>query len=114
VACEITALDWLCGHQDKICADVYNGLTDTLIRKDVSPANLGRRFVLLSSFMGRDRFMQQLFQDSMAIVRYFGKPTFFITFTANPRWPEITRKLLPSQQPTDQPDLIAYVFRLKI
>ena len=42
--------------------------------------------------------MQQLFQDSMAIVRYFGKPSFFITFTANPRWPEIVENLMPGQQ----------------
>ena len=114
VACETTALDWLRKNQDKIRADVYNGLADTLIREDVSPGNLGRRFILPSSFTGGDRFMQQLFQDSMAIVRYFGKPTFFITFTANPRWPEILRELNPGQQPTDRPDIIARVFRLKI
>jgi hypothetical protein len=58
--------------------------------------------------------MQQLFQDSMAIVRYHGKPTFFITFTASPHWPEITRNLLAGQQPADRPDLIARVFRLKV
>jgi hypothetical protein len=50
----------------------------------------------------------------MAIVRYFGKPTFFITFIANPRWPEIIDNLFPGQQPTDRPDLIACVFCLKI
>lgn len=30
----------------------------------------------------------------MAIVRYFGRPTLFITFTANPKWEEITHELL--------------------
>lgn len=114
VACETTALDWLRTHQDRIRADVYSGLADTLIRDDVVPAAIGRRFILPSSFTGGDRFMQQLFQDSMAIVRYFGKPTFFITFTANPRWPEIIENLLPGQQPTDRPDLIARVFCLKV
>jgi hypothetical protein len=114
VACETTALDWFRKNQDKIRADVYSGLTDTLIRGDASASDLGRRFILPSSFTGGDRFMQQLFQDSMAIVRYFGKPTFFITFTANPRWLEIVRELLPGQQPTDRPDLIARVFRLKV
>jgi hypothetical protein len=113
VACETTALNWLRSHQANIRADVYQGLTDTLIREDVIPANLGRRFILPSSFTGSDRFMLQLFQDSMAIVRYFGKPTFFITFTANPRWVEITRELKPGQQPPDRPDLVARVFRLK-
>ncbi len=58
VACETTALDWLRRHQDKIRADVYNGLVDTLIRADVSPTDLGRCFVLPSSFTGGDRFMQ--------------------------------------------------------
>lgn len=58
--------------------------------------------------------MQQLFQDSIAIVQHFGKLTFFITFTANLRWPEITRKLLSGQQALDRPDLVARVFRLKV
>ena len=72
---------------------MYNGLTDTLIRQDVSTGDLGCRFILPSSFTGGDRFIQQLFQDSIVIVRYFRKPTFFITFTANPRWLEIDREL---------------------
>jgi hypothetical protein len=50
----------------------------------------------------------------MATVRFFGKPTFFITFTANPRWPEIVRNLLPGQQPADRPELIARVFYRKL
>ncbi|KAG1114567.1 hypothetical protein G6F42_014150 [Rhizopus arrhizus] len=33
--------------------------------------------------------MTQLYQNAMAISRYFGKPTLFIAFTANPRWREI-------------------------
>jgi hypothetical protein len=49
----------------------------------------------------------------MAIIRHFGKPDFFITFTANPRWPEILRELKDGQNPLNQPNLIAYVFRLK-
>ena len=57
--------------------------------------------------------MQQLFQDSMAIVRHFGRPTLFITFTANPKWEEILQELLPGQSAVDQPDLVARVFHLK-
>jgi hypothetical protein len=49
----------------------------------------------------------------MAIVRHFKKPTFFITFTANPRWLEIDREL-KGRQPIDRPDLIARVFHLKV
>ena len=46
--------------------------------------------------------MQQLFQDAMAIVRAKGKPSFFITFTCNPAWPEITRELLSRQTTKDR------------
>ena len=38
--------------------------------------------------------MNQLFQDSMAICRAFGKPDLFLTMTANPKWPEIQEALL--------------------
>ena len=63
--------------------------------------------------MGGDRFMQQPFQDSMAIVPFFGKPTLFITFTTNPQWKEIQDELLGDQTATDCLDLIARVFHLK-
>jgi hypothetical protein len=56
----------------------------------------------------------QLYQDAMAMVRKLGKPDLFITFTCNPRWPEIRDALLPGQQPNDRPDLIARVFRIKL
>ena len=57
--------------------------------------------------------MQQLYQDSMAIVRHFGRPTLFITFTANPKWKAIVDELLPGQTAVDRPDLVARVFHIK-
>ncbi|CAB4474440.1 unnamed protein product [Rhizophagus irregularis] len=42
--------------------------------------------------------MQQLYQDSMAIVREYEKPDLFITITCNPNWPKITNELLPNQK----------------
>jgi len=58
--------------------------------------------------------MQQLYQDSMAIVRHFGKPSLFITFTANPKWVDIENELLPNQTVADRPDLVARVFNRKV
>ena len=49
----------------------------------------------------------------MAIVRKFGKPTLFVTFTCNPQWPEITSELEPGQSASDRPDITARVFHLK-
>ena len=57
--------------------------------------------------------MFEIFQDSMAITRYYQLPDIFLTMTANPNWPEITLALLPHQKPIDRPDLISRVFELK-
>ena len=50
----------------------------------------------------------------MGIVRSLGKPDLFITMTCNPKWPEITRELLPGQSAADRPDLITRVFNLRL
>jgi hypothetical protein len=33
--------------------------------------------------------MNALYYDAIVIAACYGKPTFFIIFTANPQWPEI-------------------------
>ncbi|KFY68856.1 hypothetical protein V498_10552 [Pseudogymnoascus sp. VKM F-4517 (FW-2822)] len=76
-------------------------------------ANRGRRYILPSNHVGSTRYMHQLYQDSMAIVRFFGRPTYFITFTANPQWPEIQSQLFEGQTCSDRPDIVADVFQIK-
>ena len=49
----------------------------------------------------------------MAIVAHFGQPTFFITFTANPKWVEIEAELNPCETAADRPDLMSRVFHIK-
>lgn len=58
--------------------------------------------------------MLEKYQNAMAIVRACGKPTFFVTFTCNPNWPEITRELHTNCSATDRPDLLARVFNIKL
>ncbi|KAK4514004.1 Palmitoylated plasma membrane-bound casein kinase [Mucor velutinosus] len=94
-------------------ADVYKGLADATSAADSDLEQVGKTFILPSSFTGGPRFMMQLYQNAMAISRFFGKPTFFITFTANPNWREIQDELLPGQTAADRPDLVARVFNLK-
>ena len=52
----------------------------------------------------------------MVICRQYGNPDLFITFTCNPKWPEITRALskIPNQKPEDRPDIITRVFKMKL
>ena len=55
------------------------------------------KVILPSSLTGGPRYQHQLYQDAMGIVCWLGKPDFFVTFTCNPRWQEITDALLPGQ-----------------
>ena len=41
----------------------------------------GKRIILPSTFNGSPRHMNKLFQNAMALIRKFGKPDLFITFT---------------------------------
>ena len=58
--------------------------------------------------------MKQLYQDAMAICRHYGRADFFITFTCNPKWDEITSNIPAGFSPTDHPDVVCRVFNLKL
>jgi len=77
-------------------------------------AQLGQRVHLPASFKGGRRYMTACYQDAMALVRRFGRPTYFITFTCNPAWEEIKRELFPSHSAVDRPDLTSRVFNVKL
>lgn len=107
-------LNFLRHHQSDLRAALYSGLEDAIGGDDEVDLNeLGQRYVLPSSYIGGPRHMQQRFQDSMAIARHYRKVDIFMTVTANPKWPEITRELLPGQTAYDRPDLVSRVFKLK-
>ena len=93
-------------NQASLHANLCNRLFDAIVQDEVDISALGSRIVLSNSFLGSDWFMQQLFQDSMAIVLHFGKRSLFITFTANSGWNEIQVKLLPYQILLDHLGLI--------
>lgn len=112
---EQNRLNYLRMNQRKLRASVYSGLEDAINATDgnIDLGQLGQRYILPSSYTGSPRHMQQRYQDAMAIARFFGKVDLFITVTANPKWPEITRELLPGQTAFDRPDLVARVFHMK-
>ena len=111
---ESNNLRWHEKNQDKFRTEIYKGLQDIISEDDGNRKKIGKKIILSSSFTGSTRYMQQLYQDSMAIVREFGKPDLFVTVTCNPKWPEIVDELLPNQQASDRPDLVARVFKLKL
>ena len=87
---------------------------DALHSGDTDASRIGTRIVLPATFAGSARYMQQLYQDAMSIVRAKGKPSLFVTHTCNPAWPEIKRELLPGQDATDRPDVVARVYNIKL
>jgi hypothetical protein len=49
----------------------------------------GRPVILFSSYPGSERYQAESFLDAMCIAMHYGAPTYFLTFTSNPNWPEI-------------------------
>jgi len=102
-------------NQQQLRVETYAGLADFLAKRaEEEGARAGRIIVLPSTFTGGRRYMTQVFQDAMAIVRDKGRPTYFLTFTCNPNWPEIKAALKPGQQAIDRPDVVAVVFHEKL
>jgi len=70
--------------------------------------------VLPSTFVGSERYMDQLYFDGMTISSVLGFADIFITFTCNLNWPEITRELGKyNLKPQDRPDIFSRVFKIK-
>ena len=107
-------LNYIKCNQQKIRVDLYSPLADAISSGNIYPGEFGRRMILPSSFTSSPRQMFELYQDSMSIVRKYGKPDVFITFTCNPKWEEISSSRMPNQKSTDLPDLIVRVFRMNL
>ncbi|CAN1162778.1 ATP-dependent DNA helicase PIF1 [Linum perenne] len=60
-------------HQQKLHADLYNGLQDALNRGELDSRNLG-------GF----RYLRQLYQDATSVCQFYDNPDLFITFTYKP------------------------------
>ena len=78
------------------------------------PGALPGRIILPGSFTTSPRWYRNYLEDALAVGARLGSPTFFITLTANTRWPEITNELLPGQSACDRPDITLRVFRARM
>jgi hypothetical protein len=108
-------MTYIRNNQKILRVESYKGLLDYVnsIGRD-NNMRIGNIFILPSTFVGGPHFMSKLYQDNIAMVRKFGRPDLFITFTCNPKWEEIISELKPFQNSSDRPDLVTRVFRLKL
>ena len=84
------------------------------INVDGNVNNVGRMTILQATYIGSPRHIHEYVQDAMLYVKHYGRPDLFVTFTCNPQWSEIKRKLLHSPTPVDRHDITARVFKAKL
>ncbi len=95
---ESQRLFYICNNHGPLRAAIYGGVADVVANDDAN------------TDIGGHQHMAQLYQDSMAIVRQYGKPDLFITMTCNPKWEEIVSALKPGEIANDRLDLVTRVF----
>ena len=67
-----------------------------------------------ASFMGSRAWASDQVADALALARDLGNPTFFITMTSNPKWPEIADQVKPGQHFTDLPTVVCRAFHVRL
>ncbi len=74
---------------------------------------IGRHITLPGNFTGSAHYKAHLFHNCSALYTITQRPTWFITFTGNPCWREITENLLVGQSAYSNAPLICRVFKHK-
>ena len=101
VAIEQYRLRWYQNYEGRLRTKLYSGIQDAINAGDINAQSIGWRYILPSSFIRDPHYMMQYYHDAIAISRAIRPPDFFVTFTCNPKWPEITNRLLPGQHSED-------------
>ncbi|CAN6930494.1 unnamed protein product [Brassica oleracea] len=112
---ESNRLCYLRMNQKSLRSDSFDSIQQSENDGKIDMHDQGSRFLLPATFVGGPRYMKNMYLDAMAICKYFGFPDLFITFTCNPKWPEITRYLQPRKlSPDDRPDILCRIFKCKL
>ncbi|XP_071732356.1 uncharacterized protein [Rutidosis leptorrhynchoides] len=88
---ELDRKDYIRRKQKDIRSEYLSGLYDAIDRGDQSGSNVGSRTILFASFTGRARYMYNHYLDALAIFRAY-----------------------PRLTPSDQTDVVARVFYMKV
>ena len=102
-------------NQSRLRIESLQGIADAVGRGCVDGSEIGKLTVLPASHTGGRRYMVQNYHDGMAICRVFGPPDFFVTFTCDVNWPEISLGILEhGQKPSDRADIVVRVYNMKL
>ncbi|KAK8792732.1 hypothetical protein WA158_002607 [Blastocystis sp. Blastoise] len=118
---EQNRINYIRNNQNKLRASTYQNINnmleergDQINENDRNIDRIGKAIILPSSFVGSPRNLQQKYMDAMSVVREYGKPDLFITFTCNPDWLEIKNNIPEGYTVNEFPDLVSRVFHLKL
>ncbi|XP_048624130.1 uncharacterized protein LOC125575320 [Brassica napus] len=104
---------WL--NQKKLRSSSYAAIQKAATRAGAKMTEQGSQIFIPATFTGGKRYMKQHYYDAMALCKYHGFPDIFITFTCNPKWPEVTRYLKKYNLTTeDRPEILCRVFKMKL
>jgi hypothetical protein len=106
---------YIMNNQADIRMESIQGICDAVSRGCTEGSEMGKMTILPASHTGGRRYMIQNYHDGIAICREYGPPDFFVTFTCNPKWPEIAEAIFDAgQKPNDRSDIIVRVFNMKL
>ena len=112
---ESNRLRYLRFNQPTLRSDSYDSIKKSENAGKVDMSDQGSEFVLPASFTGSPRYMKNIYLDAMTVCKHFGFPDFFITFTCNPKWPEITRYVKSQKlKAEDRSDIVCRIFKMKL
>ena len=111
---------------NEFCVDIYSAIEENRLnwirhnqtkiskRQNLQFSNDEGRIFLPASFIGSPRHNQKLIADALTIVSKLKDQTYFITFTCNLKWEEITERLFLDQNASDGPDIVCMVFEAEL
>ncbi|XP_071699755.1 uncharacterized protein [Rutidosis leptorrhynchoides] len=112
---ETERVSYIRKNQNILRADTFTNLLNSAASGSSKNSMMGNRIKLPSSFTGSARYMIENYRDAMALCRVFGYPDLFLTFTCNPKWPEISRELDGiGFKPKDKSSFCARMFKMKL
>ncbi|CDY54962.1 BnaCnng27760D [Brassica napus] len=112
---ESNRLRYLKLNQSSLRSDSFDSIKESENAGRTNMNEQGTEFVLPASFTGGPRYMKNNYLDAMTICKHFGFPDLFITFTCNPKCPELTRFLKTRNlKPEDRPEVICRIFKMKL
>lgn len=108
-------MNYILSHQDQLLSEYVSGIY-VISNGDTQSRFVRKRVLLPRSFIGGSCYMYSHYEDALSICRVYGNPEYFVTFTCNVKWPEISRYMeFHNQYVTNsRADIISRVFHHKV